>query len=335
MSALSSAVVPTPAWPGFRRIPLASLRVDTATGFDIYIAVDGAAPPVLYRAHDVPVSQENLAVLADRGRVEILVSTSQESAYQQYVEDNLDLILADKNTPIEERSQVLYESATYLMRSLFDSPRSPEMVPRSKAMVANASALLRNEQVAFEHLLSLISYDYYTYTHSVNVFLFSYMLAQFAGYNDPALLQDLGEGALLHDIGKSLIDASIIQCEGKLTDSQWNEMKKHPEYGLEILRQHNAFGELALKIVLHHHEKLDGSGYPHGLKGYEIDPVVRISTIADVFDAMTTRRPYRDAVESFPALQVMRKEMSHQLDPSLFRMFVEMMGNPRREQTHP
>ncbi|MCC6797190.1 MAG: HD domain-containing protein [Candidatus Hydrogenedentes bacterium] len=334
MSALSSTVVAPPIWPGFRRVPLASLRADTVTGFDIYIAVDGSAPPVLYRGHDVPISQENLAALADRGRIEILVPSSQEAAYQQYVENNLDLILADKSTPIEERSQVLYESATNLMRSVFDSPRAPEMVSRSKSMVANAASLLRNEKVAFEHLLSLVSFDYYTYTHSVNVFLFSYMLAQFAGYDDPALMQDLGEGALLHDIGKSQIDASIVQCEGKLSDAQWLEMKKHPEYGHEILRQHSAFGGIALNIVLHHHEKLDGSGYPHGLKGYEIHPIVRISTIADIFDAMTTRRPYREAQETFPALQTMRNEMSDALDPSLFRMFVEMMGNPRRDRAY-
>ncbi len=334
MSALSCTVVAPPTWPGFRRIPLASLRADTVTGFDIYIAVDGSAPPVLYRGHDVPVSQENLAVLADRGRVEILVPTSQEAAYQQYVEDNLDLILTDKSTPVEERSQVLYESATNLMRSVFDSPRAPEMVPRSKAMVANATALLRNEKVAFEHLLSLVSFDYYTYTHSVNVFVFSYMLAQYSGYTDPAVLQELGEGTLLHDIGKSMLDSAIIQCQGPLSESQWREMKKHPEYGHEILRQHNSFGQLALDIVLHHHEKLNGSGYPHGLKGYEVHPIVRISTIADIFDAMTTRRAYRDAVESFPALQIMRDEMSDTLDPTLFRMFVEMMGNPQRDRAN-
>ena len=334
MGALSCTVVAPPSWPGFRRIPLASLRANTVTSFDIYISVDGTAPPVLYRGQDVAVSQENLAVLADRGRVEILVPASQEAAYQQYIEDNLDLILSDESTPVEERSQVLYESATNLMRSVFDSPRSPEMVSRSKAMVANATALLRNEKAAFEHLLSLVSFDYYTYTHSVNVFVFSYMLAQYSGYSDPAVLQELGEGTLLHDIGKSMMDSAIVQCQGPLSDGQWEEMKKHPEYGHEILRQHNAFGELALDIVLHHHEKLNGNGYPHGLKDHEIHPLVRISTIADIFDAMTTRRPYRDAVDSFPALQVMRDEMRDALDPALFRMFVEMMGNPRRDRAN-
>lgn len=330
MGALTSVPDASPLWLGYRRIPLASLRTNTITGFDTYIGLSPGNAPVLYCPHDAPLSQETMAVLEDTGRVDILVPTNQDKAYRRYIEANLDRILADKGRPIEERSQVLYESATGLMKAIFESPRSPEVVPRSKAMVANASALLRNESVAFEHLLSLVSFDYYMYTHSVNVFLFSYMLAQFSGYNDPAVMQDLGEGALLHDVGKSFLDGAMIRRKGALSASEWDEMKRHPGYGYEILRQHNAFSELALNIVLHHHEKLNGSGYPHGLKGAEIHPIVRISTIADVFDAMTTRRPFREARETFPALQVMRDEMSDALDPALFRKFVEMMGDPDR-----
>ncbi|NUM56791.1 MAG: HD domain-containing protein [Candidatus Hydrogenedentes bacterium] len=328
----ASLFVSFPSGPGprrFRAVPLSSLRVDTIARFEIHIRTQHQPDPVLYRARELPITAQTLLVLRDRGHKEVLVPADQEPEYQQYIEENLGSILSDESIPIEQRSQVLYESATNLMRYVFEAPRSPDMVKRSKDMVANASAFLQNEKVAFEHLLSLVSFDYYTYTHSVNVFVFSYMLAQYAGFTDPALLRDLGEGALLHDVGKSRLDSSIVQCAGPLTDAQWAEMRKHPTYGYEILRDHNAFGALALDIVLHHHEKLGGGGYPDGLSGDQIHPLVRISTIADIFDAMTTRRSYRDAIDSFPALRTMRDEMANALDPTLFRQFVEMMGNPR------
>lgn len=314
--------------PGFFVIKLFSLRSDTIASFDIYIMNRKSEQPTLFRARTLPITSEVLQRLTEAGHARLYVPASQEADYRVYIEQHLEVILQDEAIPVEARSDVLYDSAKCLMQDVFENPRSAAMVKRSKDLVANTAAFLSNEKSAFEHMLSLVSYDYYTYTHSVNVFVFSFALAQRAGFTDAVLLQQFGEGALLHDVGKSMLDPAIIRSRGALDGEQWRQMRLHPVYGYDILKAHEGLSDLALDVVRHHHEKLDGTGYPDGLRGDEIHPLVRISTIADIFDALTTCRPYKHALQSYPALLLMRDEMQGELDPHYFGLFIELMGNP-------
>lgn len=328
-TAESGPVSANAAEAGFLPIHLSCLRIDTIARFDIFVQYGTLDLPVLYRTRHLPITAENISHLRDNGVGRIYVPSHQDAEYRAYIEENLKEILGDNSIPVEERSSILYDSATNLVRAVLEDPRSAQSAKRSKVMAANAAIFLSLEQHAFEHILSLVSFDYYTYTHSVNVFVFSFMLAQHAGIADAQALHDLAEGTLLHDVGKCMLDTAIIQSIGPLSDAQWEEMRKHPVYGYDILVQHGIFSDRALDIVRHHHEKLRGGGYPDGLRGDQIHLLVRISTIADVFDAMTTRRCYRNAMGSFSALQIMRDEMAGDLDTTLFRKFVDMMGNPK------
>ena len=327
----SSAQRRTEAALQLRPIPLACIRPDTVTGFDIYIYWQRSAAPVLYRARHVPITEETLIQLFQRGRSEIWVPCAQEIEYRRYLENNLDTILSESSISTAEKSQILYDSASGLMRDVLEDPRAAGMARRSKALVARTSAYLVREKSAFGHLMSLVAYDYETYTHSVNVFVFGLMLAQYAGFTDRATLEEFGEGILLHDIGKSMVNPEIIRCRGALSNEQWREMRRHPEFGYAILKEHGKFSPLTLSIVRSHHEKMTGRGYPDALAPDEITPLVRIATIADIFDALTTNRPYKDAMGSFPALQTMQDVMSHELDPSYFKLFIELMGNPFKD----
>ena len=312
----------------YRQIPIASLRLDTEPPFGIYIRTVEGQPPILFREKNLPITQDVLVTLAERKHEYLFLSTDQDAAYLAYVEQHLDSVLTDERLPIEEKCQVLYSSAQGLVSLVLEEPRSRELIGRSKELVAATTSFMVNERAAFGHLLKLVSYDYYTYTHSVNVYVFSVTLAQRAGFDDPDLLRDFGEGVLLHDIGKSMIDPSITNCRGKLSEEQWKSMRMHPVYGYDIMREHEALSEMALDVVRHHHEKIRGGGYPDNLKGKQIVPLVRISTIADIFDALTTRRSYKNPLASFDALRIMRDEMGRDLDEDYFRTFVAMMGNP-------
>jgi len=115
-----------------------------------------------------------------------------------------------------------------------------------------------------------------------------------------AELKSLGAGLLLHDIGKSEIDDAILNKRGTLTEEEWNVMRSHPERGEAILSQAEGVDPLALTIVMQHHEKRSGKGYPRGLKGDEIHSYAKICALADVFDALTTQRSYKEALDSFP-----------------------------------
>ena len=107
-------------------------------------------------------------------------------------------------------------------------------------------------------------------------------------------------------------------------------MRAHPEEGVKLLQKTGCLGEIAQDIVLCHHEKLNGHGYPHKLKGDQISPFVRIVTIADIFDALTTERFHQKRMSSFEALKLMRESMRDELDMDLFRNFVTMMGGSKR-----
>jgi len=155
------------------------------------------------------------------------------------------------------------------------------------------SEIRNNHELSF-NMVELLSTDLYTYTHSVNVTILSLMIAKEVGYLEKDQLK-IGMGCLLHDIGKVMVDDEILHKKGVLTKVEFLHVRKHSEYGYEMIKDNSSLSVIAKNITLLHHEKLDGSGYPHQLKGEEIKRHVRIATIADIFDAVTSNRVYNKA----------------------------------------
>ena len=310
-------------------VPLSTLRVDTCLGFDLFLKTGREKAPVLFRERNTPLTAKVFSRLAERKHRNVLIRQTDEDAYARYVEAHLGALIADDSIEVNEKADIVYQAARGLMNEVMKDPRASGVVERSRDLVSNTITFMRSNQTSFEHLLKVVSYDYYTYTHSVNVFVFSIALAQRLGHTEPLALQVFGEGALLHDVGKSTIDPSIVNSRGKLTPEEWAIMRTHPERGHRILLERGGLDEMALGVVRHHHEKRRGGGYPDGLSGDKIPMLARITTIADIFDALTTRRSYKNALGSYPALKLMRDEMLEDLDPDFFQTFVMMMANPK------
>jgi HD-GYP domain-containing protein (c-di-GMP phosphodiesterase class II) len=140
----------------------------------------------------------------------------------------------------------------------------------------------------------------------------------------------MGMGALLHDVGKSRIDKAILNKRGRLTPEEFAEIKKHPEMGFEIVQDSSPLPAAGAKIILNHHEKCDGSGYPRGLKGDEIDVYSKITCIVDIFDALTTNRCYKGALPGFSALEIMQNEMRDQVNQALLKELIVLIGKVSR-----
>lgn len=154
------------------------------------------------------------------------------------------------------------------------------------ADLKNDSSYLGNQMIALQN------YDDYTYKHCLRVAMLSTSICWELGMN-PGETKEVIISALLHDIGKSNIDHDIIIKPGKLTDEEFEEIKRHPIIGYDVLKNSGFYSENIMSGVLFHQEKFDGTGYPKGMKGYQIPLIARIIAVADVFDALTSNRPYR------------------------------------------
>lgn len=309
-------------------VRICSLRLDTITDFDLYLQVRPDEPLVLYAERNIPFTEEARNRLV-QSRVEcIYIPAEQEVEYRGYLEKQLQSILSDPEIGNAEKAEILLVSAQGLAKDVLDNPRMEGGIDRSKELVQNTVDFLFSQPAALRHLIETASFDYFTYTHSVNACVYSIALAQRAGYKDAMLLREFGNGVLLRDVGMGQIDSKIVENPGNLTFEQYEILKQHPILGHELLQELGGLTNLALNVVLHHHEKMNGAGYPDNLRGDQIHPLIRICTITDIFNALSTNRPYRKALGSYESLKLMGTDMRDELDPQFFRTFIDMMGNP-------
>lgn len=171
-------------------------------------------------------------------------------------------------------------------------------------------------------VVDLIGTDAYTYKHSVNVTVLSIIVARALNYKRDDI-KNIALGALLHDIGKVRVDQDLILKPSKLTNDERIKVEMHPEFGHEMLEAIKGLPYATKQIILLHHEKLDGTGYPMGLKGIEIPEYVRIVTVCDMYDAMTTDRVYRKRMPIYRALDILMAEAIYRIDPKIYNVMME------------
>lgn len=187
-----------------------------------------------------------------------------------------------------------------------------------------ASSVWRNPG-AMVSLARLKTHDDYTYMHSVAVCALMISLARQLGL-DAAATRDAGLAGLLHDMGKAVMPVDVLNKPGKLTDSEFKVMKSHPVRGYEMLREGGTATDGALDVCLHHHEKIDGSGYPHGLRGEQISLLAKMGAVCDVYDAITSNRPYKNGWDPAEAVRKMADWRGGHFDDLVFQAFVRSVG---------
>ncbi len=174
--------------------------------------------------------------------------------------------------------------------------------------------------------LSLLKdYDDYTFTHSVNVSVIALTVGRACGLEEERL-RILGLGGLLHDVGKLRIDHDIITKPGRLTPQEFEEIKRHPRSGADIVARMAGVSPEVVDIVLGHHLHFDRAGYPADLKGRPLSPLADMAAIADAYDAMTTLRPYQRPVTPRKAVERLRKMAGTHLHPQFLARFIESLG---------
>ncbi len=256
---------------------------------------------------------------------DVYVLTKNHKQYEIDTQNYLSKIIDSDDISVKLKSEILHEMASDTMHELFNGDLNTKKIERSSELVNDTINIILNDKSAIKAMIGVTTYDYYTYTHCVNVSIYALGFCAYLNL-DKSIMHTIGRAAILHDLGKQYIPNEIVNKNGKLTEQEFNTMKNHPTYGANALRDLGETNKLVLDIIEQHHEKLDGSGYPYGLEEKDINRLAMIVTIADVFDALTTKRSYKAALTTYRALIIMEKEMKNELNPKLLKKFITFMS---------
>jgi len=181
------------------KIPIESLRLDTVIDFDIYLQRNEDA--VLYREANLPFGENEKEKLKESKIKEVLIDRIDKKKYFNYIEKNLDKIIEDKSVSPDKKANLVYGTSKELVLDVLENPRSGENIKRSGGLITNTMNFILSDKTSFGHLLNVTSYDYYTYTHSVNVGLFVIALGDKLKIKDEKKIHALGWSGILHDVG--------------------------------------------------------------------------------------------------------------------------------------
>ena len=268
--------------------------IDTSKGLDV-------APVATQHAAPEPATQAAPAPARD---------TAPTTAAQEYA-----------------RAARICAKAKLAVTAMFQEARLGQVVQTDLAehLVQEISDSVMRNPSALVSLARIKTADDYTYMHSVAVCALMVALALQLQL-DPAQTRSAGMGGLLHDLGKALVPLEVLNKPGKLTDAEFAIIQAHPAQGHQLLVEWLTDDPAVLDIVLHHHEKIDGSGYPNGHKGDAISLLAKMGAVCDVYDAITSDRPYKKGWDPSESLKKMAEWTNGHLDTQVFHAFVKSLG---------
>ena len=267
-------------------------------------------------------------------RIDLSRSKHQQETLLENPESNLapeeqvqEVLTSKEKTESRKRAQKLYAEAKLLQTKLLDALKNGEVVdiaPLEEMADEMVDSIFKNPD-AMVFLSRIREKDTYLMEHSLNVGM---LLANFGRFLKLSrqTIKELLVGGLLHDTGKIMVPDEILHKPGRLTVDEFAIMKKHVEYSVQFLDKSEGISKVMRIVAANHHERLDGLGYPRGLKGMELCLVSRISTIVDVFDALTADRCYKKGMQATQAFRILLQGGGTQFDETLVKKFIKCMG---------
>jgi len=256
----------------------------------------------------------------------LYIHKKEKDYYDIYVEARLLEILNQDDLNVREKTDIVRETIVRLADELFVAP-GVEILYRYKHAISVTIGYVLEEKSAIHHLIESSSPEFSISRHSINVGVIGSALASVHfGVDGSHNIEEIAAALFLHDIGMITVPRfrDVISKPGKFVSNDWKLIHRHPEAGHEILVSIGEETDESEIILLQHHERHDGSGYPFGLKAGQIHPYAEICMIADTFDGLTSMRPYHAHVNTFKAISIMKRELFPGIPEKLFSSFVQL-----------
>lgn len=297
-------------------INLATASLTAAIGINVYLKQSQQEPAILYSAGHVGIASEQLKELIDEGCTKLYIHSHDRDVYQQAMRESWQELLLDQQLPTLDRVAALHDIVRNIMQYEFEHGTTDSIVANCQALGQGSVEALGTEPIVLKDLVRVLSHDYGTFTHSTNVSAYAVLLARALGFSKEDQVE-IATGGLIHDLGKLDIDQQILNKPGKLDEQERKQIEMHPTLGLQRVIERDDLSQGVLMMVYQHHERMNGQGYPVGLSGDQIHPWGRLCAIVDVYEALTSNRPYRTALSSQTAFAVLQKGCRTEFDEEM------------------
>ncbi|MEA3352905.1 MAG: HD domain-containing protein [Campylobacterota bacterium] len=297
---------------------------NVAYPFTIYRKVEENIFLILVKKNERFRNSEH-TLFKDRVVSDFFIKSDDLEVYHDYIQKHIEDLIYNDNIPVDAKASLLKEMTSSTMNDLFEKEESPENLLKVDSIVDNTIKFILSEEKAVCSILKVSSYDYYTYTHSIDVAVYCIGFGTYLNLNK-ADISVLGKAAMLHDLGKKKIDNKIIKKKGRLTKEEFEIIKTHPTLSADILKSLGEKDERLLIAIEQHHEKCNGKGYPYGLKDDQISELAKIISICDVFNALNTKRSYKNRLSTYDAFKIMCEDMKNDLSKTHLQKFIQFMG---------
>ena len=319
----------------YRKIKTETLIDNQESHFNVYTLLEKPSNEetdyLLYAKAPYKWSLRELTELTRVGIHELFIEDSDADGYQRYITINQETPKVDRSLAPKFRLRSVQDIGQHLVESIFISEIDEKVVAKLSGVADELVLCLLEDPNSVNEIQTLASYDLYTYIHSVGVGTLTTAIAMKMGITKPDELRRFALGGILHDIGKKKVPLNVLNKPGPLLPEEWELMKAHPQVGGELLAAVPLPKEVK-EIVTLHHEKLDGSGYPSGLLGDRIPMHVQVSTVADIFNALTTSRCYHRKRSRFEGLMFMKHNLGGKISNEVFKALVACLTDEKEKK---
>jgi putative nucleotidyltransferase with HDIG domain len=231
--------------------------------------------------------------------------------------------MSNKEISDSEKADMLYEVSSEVINDIFEKPTDAVSLNRGSRIVNVLSKEIINNQIFFYEMLDSLKFNKTLYSHSINVAAYTINFLKHLNIKELDVIENVGFAAFLHDIGKIELDYELINKDGSLTEQEWEKIKKHTELGLKKIVKFFPENKLLQNIIMHHHEYIDGSGYPAGLKGEDVSIEIQVVSIANIFENLRNR----ENLNAFRAFERIKEYKDKgKFDRKLYSSFVKLFS---------